>query len=102
MEYEESPVACCIRELKEETGYNIAITRLFWNYSGHDDPRSNAVLMLYLADIVGGHPVAGDDAFEVRFFDLDKTPGNIAFQAHRDAIADFRKYQITGEFPKAK
>jgi 8-oxo-dGTP diphosphatase len=99
MEYDESPVQCCTRELKEETGLDIRITGLFWNYAGHDDPRSNAVLMMYLADIIGGELAAGDDANEVRYFDLYDTPSNIAFQAHRDAIADYRKYIETGKLP---
>ncbi len=99
MEYDESPVECCIRELKEETGLDIKITRLFWNYAGHDDPRSNAVLLMYLAEIVGGILMAGDDALDARYFDLDNIPSNIAFQAHREAIADYRRYLETGHFP---
>ena len=92
-------VECCIRELKEETGLDIKITRPFWNYSGHDDPRSNAVLMMYLADVIGGTLLAGDDAFDLGFFKLDNTPPNIAFQAHHDAIADYRHYMETGHLP---
>lgn len=99
MEYDESPVQCCKREIKEETGFDINIARLFWVYSGHDDPRSNAVLILYLANIVSGEPTPGDDALDMGFFELDKTPENIAFKAHRDAIIDFRRYIETGLFP---
>ncbi len=99
MEYEESPADCCVREIKEETGLDIEITNLFWVYSGHDDPRSNAVLIIYLADIIGGAPVAGDDAIETAFFPLDSMPHNIAFQAHRDAIDDYRRHIETGLFP---
>ncbi|HBZ01875.1 MAG TPA: NUDIX hydrolase [candidate division Zixibacteria bacterium] len=99
MEYDESPTECCIRELKEETGLDISITRLFWNYAGHDDPRSNAVLMIYLADIIGGKLIAGDDASEVAFFALDKIPSNIAFQAHRETIADYKHFVATGHLP---
>jgi 8-oxo-dGTP diphosphatase len=100
MEYNESPVECCIRELKEETGLDIKITSPFRNYAGHDDPRSNAVLMMYLAEIVGGDLVAGDDALEVEFFDLGDIPSNIAFQAHRDAIADYKRYMENGRLPQ--
>jgi len=102
MEYDESPVECCIREVKEETGLDIVINRLFWNYSGHDDPRSNAVLAMYLADIAGGQLTAGDDALDVGFFDLDSTPHNIAFKAHRDAIADYKRFIETGLLPKER
>jgi 8-oxo-dGTP diphosphatase len=99
MEYEESPVECCIRELKEETGLDIRVTRLFWNYAGHDDPRSHAMLVLYLAEISGGILMPGDDAMEVKYFDIFETPDNIAFQAHREAIRDYRRYKESGLFP---
>ncbi len=99
MEYSESPAECCVRELKEETGLDIKISGLFHAYAGHDDPRSNAVLILYLADISGGELRPGDDAIETVFFELDRIPPNIAFQAHRDAIRDFKRYIKTGQLP---
>lgn len=96
MEYDESPVECCLRELLEETGLEIDITGLFWVYAGHDDPRSNAVLILYLAEIVGGKLTAGDDALEVEFFHPSEAPANIAFQAHREALSDYIRFRKTG------
>ena len=102
MEYEESPVECCIREIKEETGLDINISRMFWNYAGHDDPRSHAMLALYLAEVTGGNLVAGDDAIEVEYFDIFHTPENIAFQAHKEAIDDYCRYKETGIFPGQK
>jgi 8-oxo-dGTP diphosphatase len=98
-EYDESPVECCIREVKEETGLDIRIESLFWNYRAGDDPRTIVVLMLYLAQIVGGRISAGDDAIEVSFFAVDSIPGNIAFRAHRLAIAHFREYLKKGTLP---
>jgi 8-oxo-dGTP diphosphatase len=100
MEHDESPTECCIREIKEETGLDISINRLFWNYKAGDDPRAMVVLILYLADIVGGRLKAGDDAVEASFFPLDKLPSNIAFRAHRRAIADFMAYLKDGRFPR--
>jgi ADP-ribose pyrophosphatase YjhB (NUDIX family) len=101
MEYNESPVECCIREIEEETGLNIEITRLFWNYKGGDDPRSMVVLILYLAHIIEGELRPGDDAMEVNFFGLDDLPVNIAFSAHRKAIADYRVFLSSGQLPNA-
>ncbi len=89
MEWQEHPEQTTIRELEEETGLKIEISSLFEVYSGQDDPRSNAILILYLAKIVGGHMQASDDASEVRFFGLDDLPGDIAFEAHRQALADY-------------
>jgi 8-oxo-dGTP diphosphatase len=99
LEYDESPVECCIREIREETGLEIKINRLFWSYPGHDDPRANAILTLYLAEIIGGSLSAGDDAVEVKFFGWDEIPANIAFQAHRQALADFKRFLDTGKLP---
>ncbi len=89
MEFDEHPSQTAVRELKEETGLDIQIDRLFDVYSGNDDPRTNAVLILYLARITGGKLAAGDDAAEVRFFKLTDLPGDIAFASHRQALADY-------------
>lgn len=91
MEWSEHPRATAIRELKEETGIDIEIKSLFEVYSGNDDPRMNAVLILYLAEMTGGDPVAADDAQEVGFFAFDELPEKIAFAAHHQALADYRQ-----------
>jgi len=99
MEYDESPSRCCIREVAEETGLNLRLTGLFKIYSGNDDPRSRAVLILYLADIISGKPTPGDDASEIRFFNIDKPPDNIAFESHKRAFRDYCKFKETGRLP---
>jgi ADP-ribose pyrophosphatase YjhB (NUDIX family) len=99
MEYNESAVKCCKREVKEETGLDIKIEKLFWNYKAGDDPRSMVVLVLYLADVVDGDLQPGDDAVEARYFDLENLPPNIAFSAHRKAIKDLKVYMETGRLP---
>jgi ADP-ribose pyrophosphatase YjhB (NUDIX family) len=90
MEWDESPQHCAERELKEETGLDIVIGEIFNVYSGTDDPRTNAVLILYFGRVVGGIATAGDDASEVAFFRIGEIPANIAFLAHRQAIDDLR------------
>ena len=91
MEWSEHPQQTAIRELKEETGLEISITGMFDIFFGMDDPRTHAVLILYLADAIGGKAVAADDALDLRFFGFDELPSNIAFQAHRDALELFQK-----------
>ncbi len=90
MEWNESPRHCAERELQEETGLVIRATSIFEVYSGTDDPRVNAVLILFFCEIIGGDPVAGDDAAELRFCSLDEIPTNIAFEAHRQALRDLQ------------
>lgn len=91
MEWDESPSECARRELKEETGLDISPGKIFNAYSGSDDPRTNAVLILYFAQVAGGEAVPGDDASDIGFFGKDEIPGNIAFAAHRQAIRDLNE-----------
>lgn len=89
IEYDESPENCAIRETKEEVNLDIKIKKLFNVYSGSDDPRTNAVLVVYLVEIIGGELKPGDDAIEAQFFERDNIPPNIAFRAHRQVIQDY-------------
>ena len=90
MEWDESPSHCAERELKEETGLEIRATSIFEVYSGTDDPRTNAILILYFCEEIGGAAIAGDDAAELRFCGLSEIPNNIAFEAHRQALRDLQ------------
>jgi 8-oxo-dGTP diphosphatase len=94
MEWSEHPTQTAVRELKEETGLDVKLESLFEIYSGMDDPRMNAVLILYLASINGGQLKAGDDAMDAEFFDLDKLPKKIAFLSHRQALADYKQRYV--------
>ena len=89
MEWDEHPEQTAMRELEEETGLKIELTSFFEVYSGQDDPRSNAVLLLYLARVIGGQMRPSDDALDVRFFSFDNLPDKIAFEAHNQALADY-------------
>ncbi|MCK5126117.1 MAG: NUDIX hydrolase [candidate division Zixibacteria bacterium] len=91
VEWTEHPQQAAIRELKEETGLDISITSIYDIFMGMDDPRTHAVLILYHADVIGGKLIPGDDADDAQYFAFDSIPGNIAFQAHRDAIALYCK-----------
>lgn len=89
MEWNEHPSQTAVREVAEETGLNIKLGPFFEVYSGTDDPRNNAVLVLYLAEVVNGEMRASDDAQDVRFFEFDDLPEDIAFESHRQALADY-------------
>jgi ADP-ribose pyrophosphatase YjhB (NUDIX family) len=91
MEWSEHPSQTAVRELKEETGLDVKLTSLFEIYSGNDDPRMNAVLILYLAEIVGGKLTAADDATDVQFFGFDELPEKIAFISHKQALKDYQE-----------
>jgi len=89
IEYGESPEHCAVREVKEETNLDVKLNSLFRVYSGSDDPRTRAILIVYLGEILSGEAKPGDDASEVRFFPVDNIPQNIAFQSHRQALKDY-------------
>jgi 8-oxo-dGTP diphosphatase len=89
MEYDESPENCAVREAKEELNVDVELDGLFGVYSGKDDPRTHAVLVMYWAKVKGGKLKPGDDAEQIEFFGKDEVPQNIAFLAHRQIIKEF-------------
>jgi ADP-ribose pyrophosphatase YjhB (NUDIX family) len=91
MEWSEHPEQTAVREVREETGLEIRLTSFFQVYTGVDDPRSNAVLLLYLAEVIGGTLRASDDALDAQYFPFDHLPGQIAFESHSRAFADYTK-----------
>lgn len=91
MEAGETPEQTAVRELREETGLDAALTGLFGVYAGFDDPRVRAVLILYTARREGGRLVPGDDALEADWYPLEALPAAIAFAAHRQALAELRE-----------
>lgn len=90
MEAGETPEQSAVRELREETGLDAVLTGLFGVYAGFDDPRVRAVRILYTATRDGGRLVPGDDALEAEWFPLGALPHDIAFAAHRQALAELR------------
>lgn len=89
MEYDESPERCAVREAKEELNVDVELDGLFGVYSGRDDPRTHAVLVMYWAKVKGGKLKPGDDAERIEFFGKDEVPQNIAFLAHRQIIREY-------------
>jgi len=99
MEYGETPEKCCVREVEEETGLKVTPKRCFKVYAGDDDPRTRAVLVVYLVEIIGGTLSPGDDASEAKFFDQSEIPANIAFKSHRQALDEYSAYKENGNWP---
>ena len=65
----ESCEDACRREVREETGVEIAITGLVGVFSEPGrDPRGPTVSVAFLCHPVRGRPVGGDDAAEARWF----------------------------------
>ncbi len=88
--YGEKVEDAVVREVKEETGLDTEIERLFGVYSDPDrDPRGHTVSIVFILREVGGRLEGGDDASEAKFFPLNNLP-ELAFD-HSKIISDFRR-----------
>jgi ADP-ribose pyrophosphatase YjhB (NUDIX family) len=93
---DEDPQAAAARECLEETGLEVRVTRLLDVIAGREHPRGASIVIVYLAEAVGGDLKAGDDADEVAFFPADDLPA-LAFRATRQAVerwADGRRSML--------
>lgn len=72
VETNETPTDCAIREVEEETGYQIEISEKIGVY---DRPDKNDSQHIYLGRIVGGFPIQQNDETKgLRFFAIKKLP----------------------------
>ncbi len=90
VDYGETVEEASSRELAEETGIVSDLKKedIFSVYSAPDrDPRGHTVSVVFRCKNKEGHPLAGDDADEARFFYLDELP-ELAFD-HGEIIRDY-------------
>ena len=88
IEWGEGPEETAVRELKEETGFDIAVRGIYGVYRGQERTEHEVVLVVYRGEITGGNLQPGDDALEAEWFELKKLPENIAFRIHRSILAE--------------
>ena len=75
VEYGEKTEEATLREVFEETGLKTKINHLVGVYSDPNrDPRGHTVSIVYILDICNGKLKSGDDACDVKFFDLKNLP----------------------------
>ena len=87
LEWGESPEEGARRELFEETGLTAEELSLVGVYNSVTGARLHVLLVAYRVTSWTGAPAAGDDASEVRWFDIDSVP-TLAFAVHEKALAD--------------
>ena len=87
IEASEHPEESAAREVLEETGLQVEVTKLL----GATAPGRgiNVIILFYLAKYLGGELIAGDDASDVGAFRKDTLPENICFDLHRQMIARY-------------
>ncbi|MCU4987947.1 NUDIX hydrolase [Bacillus cereus] len=99
MEIEESAAETAIREIKEETGYDVEIneligvyTKYFQSYPNGD--RAQSILIFFSCSITGGEKkVDGDETLDLKFFPLNKMPP-LFNQQHEDCLQDLIEKRV--------
>ncbi len=88
VDYGETLEEAALREAGEETSLKLNELTQFRAYSDPErDPRHHTVTVVFVAKS-SGQPAAGDDARNVRVFDLGDLPQNMAFD-HGRILADY-------------
>jgi ADP-ribose pyrophosphatase YjhB (NUDIX family) len=91
IEATEHPAESAAREVFEETGLEVRVSRLL--DAGAPGRGINVIILFYEAVPTGGKLLAGDDASEVGCFKQHELPRNIAFDLHRQTIHRWFKAQ---------
>jgi 8-oxo-dGTP diphosphatase len=83
----ESVQDAAVRETLEEVRLRVSVTGILDVYSF---PRSDVVVVVYAADIVGGDLAAGDEAEDAKAFPPEQIPwDDLAFESTRVALKDY-------------
>lgn len=95
LEEGEHPEAGAVREVREETGLEIQLTRLFGFYIDrylYQDEAGFTLNIYFLGEVVGGEEQAGDDAAQIGWFAPDVLPARIAFDHARQVLAEWAQW----------
>ena len=87
MEWGESPEEASKRELSEETGILAEELSLIGAYDSVIESSRHVLLLAHRVLAWSGEPVPGDDADDVRWFDIQQVPP-LAFKAHQMVLED--------------
>ena len=88
IEWGETPEDGAKRELFEETGIKAGELSLIGVYDSITGLKRHVLLIGYHVKDWGGTPIAGDDADDVGWFDLNEHP-QLAFKVHEKVLKDY-------------
>lgn len=84
----ETTESAAIREVKEETGYDVRLLGLVGVYTSPSRP---VVLIVYAGEIIGGEPAACDEVEALGSFAPENLPA-LAFEHDPRIVADWRAW----------
>jgi len=96
LEKEEHPEEALRREIKEELGVEIDILELLGIYMdryGYDESDSHTLNIYYLARVSLGEPKPASDIEDLKWFDKEDLPREVAFENNREALRAWREAQ---------
>lgn len=102
MDLGESAEETAVREVREETGLEVAVSELVGIYSKYSDEyqngdKSQPVLFLFKCYIIGGDLCCdGDETSELKYFDLNEKP-KLLNKQHEDMFTDLKEYLKDGK-----
>jgi 8-oxo-dGTP diphosphatase len=83
----ESLEAAAIREVKEESGLDVRLTRLIGAYSY---PGSTVIVIVYAGEVTGGSLQVDEESLDIRLFPPSELPWDeLAFPSTTQALRDF-------------
>jgi ADP-ribose pyrophosphatase YjhB (NUDIX family) len=83
----ETPDQTVIREVKEESGLDVAITEYLGAIPDvYGDTGIYTINFCYVVEVTGGTPQPADDVAELKWFNLDQVPKNLAFANTRKIV----------------
>ncbi|HJU06108.1 MAG TPA: NUDIX hydrolase [Nitrospiraceae bacterium] len=78
-----------VRETREESRVEVRISRLLNIYSYPNHP---VIIIVYVGEVIGGRPDAGDETLEAHTFAAHEIPWNdLAFPSTAQALRDYLK-----------
>lgn len=98
VDYGETLENAAVREAKEETSLDVALTEQFYTYSDpRRDPRHHTLSTVYIAK-AEGTPRGADDARVARLYGESDLPDPIVFD-HPQILRDYFRFKKTGQRP---
>ena len=96
VEFGEDFLSAAVREVKEETGLDVKITSIINVVSNFLSPRLHTLVVVLLANVLGGTSVAGDDLVELKWFTGTEALPELAFEADKYILEYYQRNRPTG------